>query len=87
MFFCAILAIWCRIAFAMEKISFAWVNVFTCSPSLRVRQVRLVRPLILTTYRYKPDDALAAMIYPNPKTARERAEYLARMQCNVFGKS
>jgi hypothetical protein len=29
---------------------------------------------------------MAAMFYAKPKTARERAEYLERMQCNVFGK-
>lgn len=51
-----------------------------------IRQARLVRARILLNYRYQPDDVLATMIYPNPKTARERAEYLERMQYNVFRK-
>ena len=44
------------------------------------------RVLILPIKRYQLDDALVAMIYRNPDMARERAEYLERVQYNVFRK-
>jgi hypothetical protein len=79
-----------KVAASVLCVSFAFSIPLSVLEGMKVgegiRQARLVRARILLNYRYQPDDALATMIYPNPKTARERAEYLERMQYNVFRK-